>query len=296
MRYLLCLMLILFAATGAQAMQPSSDEPIAREYVDRIGNLLVQIAPQQRGRILLIAELDDDWMGSRLLWHAPGAQTLRQLDTPAALSLSLLDAGLEAWAESSRRMGRTTWTMMTFLVEDGRFSVRVSHPPSGGDDDWEQRAEAEVARVFNGLPIEPARVAEAPTSPVRNPGETVPTASDVERIRNGLIAAAGSADAKIVLFARFDERVSASAIRYRADNQPGIRTAAFSREIDPGLTEIWNAARERMGENVWREIVVVVDHGVARIALRQPSNPDFHAGFSQAATEIERAEFPPLSQ
>ncbi len=129
MRYLLCLVAVLLAVTGAHAMQASSDESIPREDVERIGNLLLEAAPQRRGRILLIAELDDGFMVSRLLWHAPGAPSLSQLGISDDLNSRLFEAALESWEESSRQAGRTGWTTMSFLVEDGRFSVRVGPPP-----------------------------------------------------------------------------------------------------------------------------------------------------------------------
>ncbi|WP_373487056.1 hypothetical protein [Blastomonas sp.] len=127
----------------------------------------------------------------------------------------------------------------------------VSAPrPGRGDDAFDRFFDAEIARVFAGLPIEPTSVPTPPAPPVRDPADAVPTAADLERIRDGLVAAAGTAEAKIVLFARFGQTMSASAIRYRMVGQADVRPASFATGTDPNLAEIWAAARERMGENV----------------------------------------------
>ena len=291
MRFLLSLTLLLLSATGANAMQASPAAPISQAQMDRIGQLLVEAGPPH-GRLLLIAELDDGYMNSRLLWQAPGASTVvDQPDVSAELYDRIFRATLEAWEQATR--GGARWTLMAFLVEDGRFSVRVARPQGPRTVRFNRFGDAEVARVFPGLPIVATRLPVPPPPPVRSAGETVPTPADVERIRTGLLAVAGRPDAKIVLFARFDVNSEASTIRYRFNGESEVRAGFFPVALDPGLSEIWTAARQRMGERVWHEMLVIVEDGVARISLSQPTNPDFHRGFDQAATAAERAAFGP---
>ena len=289
MRYLLCLLLGLLAATGAQAAPPPP-APIAQPDLDRIGVVLLRVAPAPQGRLLFVARLDHGFMESRVLWHAPGATVLRELDPSAEIMHDLLVAALAPWEAQTRRSGQPRWNMLFVTLDNGRLSAEVARRPAVRDGRvWE---DAEIARRFSALPIEALSFPQRPLPPVRAAGETVPTPADIERIRAGLVAAAGRSDVKILLFGRFGPDRAGFAIRFRIDGENEVRAADFPTESDPGLVEIWNAARERMGERVWREMIVIVERGVARVALRQPSDPDFHRGFSAAATEVERTEFP----
>lgn len=291
MRLLLGLALFLLTATGAKAMQSSPAAPLSQAQMDRIGHLLIEAGPPH-GRLLLIGEFDDGYMGSRLLWQAPGAPSVAdQPDVSPELFNRIFTAAIETWEQASR--GGARWTLMAFLVEDGHFSVRVARPQGPMTGRFDRFSNAEVARVFPGLPLVATRLPVPPPPPARTADETVPTPADVERIRTGLLAVAGRPDAKIVLFARFDVSSAASTIRYRFNGESEVRAGFFPVALDPGLSEIWAAARQRMGESVWREMLVVVEGGVARISLSQPADPDFHRGFSQAATAAEHAAFGP---
>jgi hypothetical protein len=105
--------------------------------------------------------------------------------------------------------------------------------------------------------------APAAAQPLPSPGP-----EDIERIGHALIEAAGTADAKFVLFAKYDERFGIVTIRYVPEGAKEIKPL-FLKPGSVDLQQIWQASRSQPGGG-WAEMVYVLDHGRVSVDLSYP--------------------------
>ena len=105
----------------------------------------------------------------------------------------------------------------------------------------------------------PAVAQEAP------PG--APSAEHINRIGNAMIDLAGTQDALILLYAEVSPPNLLFETRFLADGQSAIQRGLPTDDaLQQAIADTWRAAHAQMGDNVWRVMIVELDHG--RVNLR----------------------------
>ena len=115
------------------------------------------------------------------------------------------------------------------------------------------------------------------------------TPEEVDAIGRAMVEAAGTGDAKIVLLGRFDDDFAAMTLRYKMDGSNEV-VGAFL-ESPPDVYEIWKRERTKLGDDVWWQLVYVLDHGTANLRLWYANEVDWDSGYSDWATAVEQETF-----
>ncbi len=91
------------------------------EAMNRIGVAALALAGNPDARILLYAELEEDWDQMILRYALPGAEKLRCIVEFEEVA----DAVREAWEHSRNAGSRYRWRAMVYLIEDRKMRVEL---------------------------------------------------------------------------------------------------------------------------------------------------------------------------
>lgn len=119
-----------------------------------------------------------------------------------------------------------------------------------------------LSRIGLGIALWAGAIA----APVAAQPAGAPSPATIEEIGLALHDAAGTADAKIVLYAYFDDENSIVTIRYRVDGSPDILPLFLPR----GAIDLPRLYRELGSPAGIMEMVYVLDHGRLDVSLRYP--------------------------
>ncbi len=130
---------------------PGVDEELG-DAMNRIGAAALALAGDPDARILLYAEVEEDWDHMILRYALPGAEKLRcvlRFDEVA-------DAVRDAWEHSRAAGPRYRWRAIVYLVEDRKFRVELLYDadvdPELSMYDKEDRL---LQEHFPGMEVEP---------------------------------------------------------------------------------------------------------------------------------------------
>jgi len=130
---------------------PGVDEELG-DAMNRIGVAALALAGDPDARILLYAEVEEDWDHMIMRYALPGAEKLRcvlRFDEVA-------DAVRAAWEHSSEAGSRFRWRALVYLVEDRKMRVELLYD---GEVDPEltmyDKEDRLLQKHFPGMDVEP---------------------------------------------------------------------------------------------------------------------------------------------